>query len=346
MQDAEIAAAFRLQGESCERHGSPLYAELLARAADDVAAGGPFAAIVAGWQGHPVLDALGLRLLGGVHRLVLAGEAAALARHYPSAGGAADAAAAWSELRALAAERAGLLRSFLSEPVQTNEVRRSGALLGGFLHAAARTGLPLRVLEIGASAGLNLLFDRFHYDLGGARWGDPRSEVRLAPRWSGAFPPLDTPLHVESRAGCDLAPIDLSDPRQRLHLESFLWPDQPERLALLRAAVAVAQGDPPRLARRSASAWLAEELAAPSHGSATVVFQSVVWLYLPESERREVTRLVEEAGRRATRPAPLAWLRLEGTGVSSAELRLCGWPGGEDRLLARSDYHGRAAEWV
>lgn len=346
LERTEIAVAFRIQARACAEHGSALYAALLERAAEDVEAGGPVAALLEGWEGHPLLDALALRLLGGIHRLVLAGEAPGLARHYPSAGGVADADAAWGELRALVSERAEALRPCLAEPVQTNEVRRSTVLLGGFLHVAARTGLPLRLLEIGSSAGLNLLFDRYAYDLSGARWGDPRSPVRLAAPWRGTLPPLAATLAVASRAGCDRSPLDVSDPAQRLRLESFLWPDQPERLALLRAAVAVAQVDPPRLARRSAAAWLGEVLAEPTPGCATVVFQSVVWLYFSELERCEVTRLVEAAGLRAHESAPLAWLRLEGADLSGAELRLRSWPGGEDRLLAHTDYHGREAEWL
>jgi hypothetical protein len=140
--------------------------------------------------------------------------------------------------------------------------------------------------------------------------------------------------------------VDLRDAGQRLRLESFVWPDQPERLALLRAAIGVALRDPPRVVRSSAAAWLAGELREPVPGAATVLFQSVVWLYFSEAERQQVTDRVEAAGKRATPRAPLAWLRLEGVTLEGPELRLRQWPDGSDRLLARAHYHGREAEWL
>ena len=339
-----IAAAFRQQAEGC-RETSPLYATLMERAAEDVAAGGPVARLLEGWEGHPVLDALAMRLLGAVHAEVLAGRAPELAAHYPSAGGVADPAAAWPAFLAVVAGRADVLRPRLAQQVQTNEVRRTAALLGGFLSVASETGLPLRLLELGSSAGLNLLFDRYRYALGPHAWGDPAAKLCLESSWEGAAAPFDAPLRVASREGCDRSPIDLGDPAQRLRLESFVWPDQPERLAALRAAIEVARSDPPRIARARAGDWVPDRLAAPAQGLATVLFESVVWWYLPEDERQAVTAAVEAAGARASDRAPLAWLRMEGAVPEFAEVRLRTWPGGADRLLAHSQWHGRWVRW-
>ena len=343
---ADIASAFRYQAEGCRESGSALYAELLSAAALDVERGGVMAHLVQGWRGHPVLDALGLRLLGGVHRMVLAGSAPRIARYYPSAGGVVDTAAIWPEFTALAEERFDALRGALNERVQTNEVARAAALLPGFLRIAARTGLRLRLLELGSSAGLLQLADRYGYDLGPHRWGSNGSGVRIRTEWSGPPPDLGAKLEVASRAGCDPNPLDVNDPDVALRLQSFVWPEQLERLALLRAAMDYVRSARPRIERTGAARFLTDELAHPVSGVATVVFQSVVWWYIPEAERAEIVRLVDEAGTRATEEAPLAWLRLEGATTREAELRLSLWPGGADVLLATAHYHGRWVKWA
>lgn len=340
----EMAEAFRFQARAAAANDSPIYVELLTRAGADVEAGGVFAELVEGWRGRPALDAMPLRLFGGLHALALSGRAPELARFYPSCGGRFQAEPAWQAVRGLARRHFDELRVRLGEPVQTNEVRRCAGMLGGFLTVADRYRLPLRLFEIGASAGLNLLWDRYRYELGPHRWGDPASPVVLRPDWRGPPPPLEPPVEVVSRAGCDLAPIDLTRSESRLRLESFIWPEQLDRLEILRAALGLALSDPPALAQQSASAWLAAELS-PREGSVAVLFQSVVWWYLGDEEREAVRRTVEAAGAAAGPRSPLAWLRFEGTTVDRVEVRLRCWPGGEDRRLGSSRYHGTAVQW-
>ena len=142
-------------------------------------------------------DALALRLLGGVHRMVLAGDAPDLARHYPSTGGDGDAAVGVVALpRPRSATRPPAVLDALTRPPQTNEVGRSASLVPGFLHVAKSTGLPLRLLELGASAGLNLRVDRYRYEQDGVGWGDPASAVRFDDLWPDATPPLGTPATI------------------------------------------------------------------------------------------------------------------------------------------------------
>ncbi|HSJ95555.1 MAG TPA: DUF2332 family protein, partial [Myxococcota bacterium] len=129
-------------------------------------------------------------------------------------------------------------------------------------------------------------------------------------------------------------------------LESFVWPEQLERLATLRAALAAVRADPPQLEQARAGDWVARELAAPAPGEATVLFHSVVWWYVPEPERARIEADVRAAGARAGRAGPLAWLRLEGARLDEAELRLTLWPGGADQLLARVHWHGAWIHWL
>ena len=327
--------------------GSPIYAELLARCADDFAAGGLVARVMAGWSGHAVLDNIALRLLGASHFLALSGEAPELAACFPSAGGRYDAARAWAALCRSLETHAERIRVHLTEQIQTNEVRRCCALLGGFLTIASEFSWPLRLLEIGASAGLNQCFEQFRYELGAQRFGPAAAPLTLDCEWRGRpLAVLRAPLHIASRAGCDTSPIDLRERSARLRLESFFWPDQRERLARLRAACECALQSGVALERAGAGDWLARELAAPAPGTTSVLFHSVMWMYVPEAERKRIHALMTQAGERASADAPLAWLRMEGANYEYCEVRLRTWPGGDDRLLARCHYHGAWVEWL
>src|SRR5437879_10848997 len=182
-----VADLLRLQAGWCDRLGSPLYARLLDHAARDVLGGGPVAELLRAHESDTPGSALALRLMGSVHRLVLEGGLPGLAPYYPSVGGCGDGDAAWPEFRSAVERHAGTLAALVARPVQTNEVGRSSALLGGFL-LVARNGLPLRLLEVGASAGLNLRWDHYRYECGGKTWGDPRSSVKLVDAFADALP--------------------------------------------------------------------------------------------------------------------------------------------------------------
>jgi hypothetical protein len=287
-----------------------------------------------------------LRLLGAAHYLALLGDAPELAAQLPSTGGTYQGEAAWRALEGVLARHERRIRQHLTEQIQTNEVRRCCALLGGFLGLARLYPWPLRLLEIGASAGLNQCFDRFRYALGEQPYGPADAPLTLDCEWRGAALDTSGTLRVVSRRGCDIAPIDLRERRARLRLESFFWPDQLARLTRLRAACDCALAAGVHVERLRAIDFLARELAAPAPGQTTVLFHSVMWMYVPEEERRRIHDLMSAAGARASAEAPLAWLRMEGPNYEYCEVRLRTWPGGEDRLLARCHYHGAWVEWL
>jgi hypothetical protein len=336
-----IAAQLRGQSRACGRLGSALYGRLLERAAADVQAAGPCWDVFSTYRSESLGadHVLALRLMAAVHRLVLEGRAPELARHYPSVGGDA-AGEAWPPFRTTVADNRDLLAERLKLPVQTNEVGRSAALLGGFLLAARHTGLPLRLLELGASAGLNLLWDRYRYVAGEAAWGDPASPVRFLDVVTEGQPPFDVQASVAERRGCDIAPLDPSKAGDRLTLMSYVWADQAPRFDMLARALELAQRTPARVDRADAPQWLADRLAVPAEGVVTVVFHSLVTLHLDWKTRRALRRIIERAGQRATPAAPLAWLRME-WGSDAVEVRLTTWPGAAARLIARTDTAGR-----
>jgi hypothetical protein len=339
----------RRQAVACEQLGSPLYAGLLCHAAADLEAGGPVAGVLDGFLAAPWRSALALRMLGGVHALVLAGQAPELAAFYPSAGGTADpgpgGARAWAALRPVLAGQRDAVRGWLDRPPQTNEVGRAAALLGGLRHLAAQARLPVRLVEIGTSAGLNLRADRFCVPGAAGRYGDPASPVVLAGGWQGR-PPPDAPVEVVARTGGDRDPIDPATERGRLTLTAYVWPDQRDRLARLRGAFAVAAACPADVRQELASQTLRRTELAGGHW--TVLWHSIVRQYLDEAQREAVADGVAALGAAATPAAPFAWLSLEPhqrTANGQCQVTLTTWPGGAERVLGSASPHGMPVVW-
>ena len=343
--DEIVARRLLKQAEWCERLGSRLYSTLLRRAADDVRAAGVCCAVLHDRYDDPPESALALRFLGAVHCLVLQGQAPKLAACYPSVGGDSKCDSLWPRFRDVVQDHVAVLRELVHRPVQTNEVGRCAALLGGFVQVVRETHLPLRLLEIGAAGGLILRWDHYRYEAGEEGWGDPNSPVRITDVFEGQHPPFDVPVRVVERRGCDNSPIDPGTEEGRLTLESYVWPDQLERFRQLAAAIDVARRVPARVDQGNAPDWIETALAESVPGVATVVYHSIVWQYLSDADRARFQQIMAAAGNAATHNQPLAWLRFE-PGVNVAEVRLQLWPGGEDRLLARSGFHGKPVQWI
>ncbi len=333
-----LAKVVRRQAAVCESSGSPLYATLLEAAAADVATGGPCWSVLTGHERPGSI--LALRFMGAVHRLVLRGDAPALAPYYPSVTSPVSGGDPRPAFLDVVGANVPLLRELVTQPVQTNEVSRCAVLICGFLTVARETGLPLRVLEIGASAGMNLLWDRYFYRAGSRTWGDPASPVRLDDVYDGDCPLLDAAAEVAERRGCDLSPLDVRSDDTVLALKSLIWADQVERFSTFEHAVSIARRSDVPVDRASAPDWLEQQLASPVPGVATVVFQSYVQQFFSGITATRVRRAFEDAGSRATPEAPLAHLRFEPR-TGGAILRLRSWPGGADRVIALSTPHGR-----
>ncbi len=344
--NAVIAGHFEQQAQACDAMGSPFTARVCRTALQLLDSSTRTGGRILAWPGDPRADALALRLCGALHALVLCGDDDRLAAVYPPA--SANDGKLAIELEAAIRRRDDWICAYLKSAPQTNEIARSAALLPGFLQIARDTMLPLALNEIGSSAGLNLFPDCYRYKYGEQRWGTNDFPTVLAPVIGGKLPDLTGKLTIARRTGADIAPIRLSNPEDLLRLRSYIWPDQPERLARLDAAIAVAQGGACSLVTQDARDFIVERLSARKSGEVFVLFHSVVWQYLHETTKSAITSAMEQAGRQATPDNPLAWLRMEGLGgvEPDAGLHLTLWPGGETRLLARADFHARWIEWL
>lgn len=337
-----FATALAEQAGNNAALGSPFTARILRLLARNLRPGTPLSDRMFAWPGDigPHGASLPLRLLGGLHALVLSHMAPKLAAVYPP-NPAPDDAVLWAALRAALTDHATFLDKWIDHAPQTNEVRRGAVLIAAGHMLAARHPLPLVLSELGASGGLNLMWDRFALSAGGHDFGPADASLRLAPDWRGPCP-APVPISIAKRRGTDLNPLDPSDPDDALRLLAYVWADQPERLARTRAAIALAQA---RVDRADAADWLEARLANPQPGALHLVWHTIAWQYFPRDTQARCNAALQQAGAEATPEAPLAHLSMEADGGHGAALRLQSWPGGQRENLARVDFHGRWVEW-
>ena len=249
---------------------------------------------------------------GAVHHLLLRGADHALARFFPSIAGA----------QALPASGAGpalvsfcgafgpeLTETISTRLVQTNQVQRALGLRLGLSMIAHHVAEPVHLIEVGASAGLNLRFDRYGYQVGGWRSGDPASPVQLvAGLYGTASPPdLDVLPGISTVRGVDLDPVDVADPDARGWLEALIWPENHGQRALLRTALDLAAADPPLIHAGDAVDVLPGIAADLPPGEPRVVFHAATRMHVPE-DRRDA---FDAAIARLNDGGPLWWLSIE-----------------------------------
>lgn len=340
--EAENRKSFAVQAGYCAAMDAPITARICTALGQGITRSSETGRRVLDWPGEPVADALVLRLVGGLHALhrrgvpelrrIFTGEETDLGR----IGATLDAVLSAYDLP---------LMPWLYGPPQTNEAARSNGLMTGLLHLAARYGPKLEVLEIGSSAGLNLMIGRYHFDLGGVRVGPPESPLVLQPSWRGSPPPA-AQVEIVAARGVDIAPLDLTDERDADRLRAYVWVDAVARQARLETAIAMLRAAPVRLERGPAADWLAAQLAEPQPAGVTrVLLHSVVWQYLRPDAQVRIAEMMEAAGAAATPARPLGWVMMEpNRDLAMQEVRVRGWPGETPmELVARAHAHGT---WV
>lgn len=341
--NTSILEHFHKQAYWCRKLGSPLTGDVVEALAHTLDTTSETGMRILSWAGDPEQDALSIRIAGGMHALARRRSDAELSAFYRGEGG--DAA---EIVPRVVAENDLLLSHWLNLPPQTNEVARSGALWPGIMTIAQRFGSNIELLELGASAGLNLNLDRFSYDLAGIQAGDATSIVRICPEWSGGSPPV-TPVNVVSRVGVDRDPVNLANSTEVEKLTSFVWAGMSQRMNLIESAIALAIQYPPHVEQGDLVDWMEAQLEKPQPAGVTrVFFHSVVFQYISKAARTTVEKLLSQAGERATTECPLARLQMEMIKFDSPlQLRLQSWPGsGRVETLAYVHPHGTKVNWV
>ena len=334
--EATNREAFRQQAAFCAAMDAPITARVCTALADALSHDSETGRRTLDWPGEPIPDALPLRLVGGLHALARTGSDPELTGLFAGQG---DAPAI---LRRVLIDHDAALQAWLDGPPQTNEPMRSGVLMAGLLAVAAAHGPAVELLEIGSSAGLNLLIDRYRFDLGGVTVGPEDAPVTIHPDWRGAAPPA-VPLDIRSVRGVDIQPLDATDPAVATRLAGYIWADQPERQQRLAAAAAMLREQAVDLVQGDAVDWLRARLVEPqAAGTVRVLMHSVVWQYLRDTRRAAITAMMTEAATRATPDRPLAWVRMEPDRVlQRQELIVQHWPGQpKPQLLATAHAHG------
>ncbi len=335
--------AFVIQEHFCTVMGAPITARICAALAVSLDRDTRTGTRVLDWPGEPTTDALPLRLVGGLHALDLAGAAPQLSRVF--AGEIVEPEEIQRILRETFAAHDAALYPWLDGPPQTNEAGRSAALMMGLIEVAVRHGPKLDLLEIGSSAGLNLLIDRFRFDLGGTMIGPAESSVTIRPDWRGAAPP-EVPLEIVSVRGAEIQPVDVTDPKAADRLRAYIWADNPDRTERLSHAIAMIADRPVDMVQGDAADWVEARLAEPQPAGVTrVLMHSVVWQYLgPERQARIETAMLA-AGAAATAERPLAWVRMEpNRNTAQQQVWVQSWPGFAEAVqLANVQAHGA---WV
>lgn len=341
----DLAEAIRWQASHAEENGAPCTARVI-RAFEQVVKGpSRTGRRMADWPGLTLKEAMPLRLAGGLHHLLLSGADTRLTGVYDGT---------LSDQRRIDELVCDLVETFderllpwLDGPPQTNEAGRSASIMAALLWLSGRLGPRFELSELGASAGVNTMMERYRYDLGGVTVGPPGSPMLIGPEWRGSSPPNNEVI-ITSIRGCDVAPIDLGDPQSALKLKSYVWPDAAGRMARIDAAIAFAAQQPPDLVRQDAVDFVAAMLGREQGAGVTrVLFHSIVWQYLPGETQARITAEMEKAGSAATRDRPLAWIMLETNPQTFRhELRVRYWPGGErEQLLGCAHAHGAWVEW-
>ncbi|WDA40103.1 DUF2332 domain-containing protein [Erythrobacter sp. BLCC-B19] len=348
----DFTAALDWQARHAEENGAPATARVIRALAGVRASDTATGRRIANWPGLTLKDAMPLRIAGGFHHLVLTGADERLGAVYR--GEVTDQAAVDALVLHLAHRFDARLLPWLDGPPQTNEAGRSASIMAGLVWLAQRVRLPrFSLFELGASAGVNTMLDRYFFRLGTTEVGPAASPMQIVPDWRGASPPPPPEgFAITEVKGCDIAPINLADPEAALRLKAYVWPDAAERMARIDAAIALAGQQPPDLVAADAGDFAAAMLARPAEAStARVMFHSIMWQYLPAATQARITAAFEDAGAAASPDTPLGWIALETDPATFRhELRVRLWDGaghqGEEHLLSHAHPHGAWVEWL
>ena len=337
-----LAKQFKGFAEHTRRDASPLYEKLSRAISGDV----EILALAAHAKSGPVPNLF----FGAVHFLLLREAGSPLAAFYPSMTKMPmKDADLYSTFRSFCVEHAEEIKSLLqTRRVQTNEVQRSIVLLPAFGMVAERAhDRSVTLVEIGASAGLNLLWDHYGYDYGtGRKYGNPGSPVQLSCALRGdRQPPLPEVFpKVASRLGVDLQPIDVHDQAAIDWLRALIWPEHIARVELLQRAVEVARHDSPEILAGDALDLLPGIMASVPEETVLCIFHSFTINQFSSEGRKSLALFLDDYGMKRD----LYCISIAAFQLEYPQLTLLSYQGGKrtERLLANCSSHGLWLEWL
>ena len=349
MGSTSVTEGIAWQADNCAHNNAPATSRIVrAQIAllDEASAVGR---VLREWPGPVLEGAVPLRLAGGLHYLHLTGGEEALWPVYRQE--VTDQAAVDALVTEVVGRHDDMLLPWFDSPPQTNEAGRSASFMAGLLWLSAHgVGPRFALNELGASAGINTMMERYHYDLAGVLVGPAESPMRIRPEWRGEAPP-SAPVEIVSIKGCDQRPQNLADSESALRIKSYVWPENADRIARMDAAIALAAQRAPDVVQADAADWVEALLATPQEvGTVRVIHHSIVWQYIPTPAQHRITHAIETAGAAATPERPLVWMMLETNRATFAhELTVRVWDGGEHRgqshLLGSAQAHGAWVAW-
>ena len=349
MDMATVPEGIEWQAMHAEKGGAPRTAKIIRAMLKLLDGNTATGQRMANWKGLVVKDAMPLRLAGGLHNLVLTGDDQRLTDVYE--GKITD----QNEIDILVGDLVdqfdARLLPWLDGPPQTNEAGRSASLMAGLLWLSQHVSPHFEMLELGSSAGINTMMERYHFDLGGVPVGPNDSPMQISPEWKGQPPPATSPEIVSIR-GCDVGPVDLTDQASALRLKSYVWPEATFRMGRIDAAVTLAHERLPEVVEADAAEFVTQAFAQPQQTGVTrVLFHSIVWQYLPLEQQKTVEEELARAAQLAAKEKPIAWLMLETNRETfKHELIVRFWSGGqndgESHLLATAHPHGAWIQWL
>ena len=333
----------RAQAEACDSLGSPLTARLLRLVAARMSPGSDVANRLLAWPIKRLKpDAVALRLMGALHYLVLTQAAPDMVRIYDAPESFSD-AEIWRVIESCFNQHATHVLKVLDNAPQTNELRRSCVLIAAAHWLTQAYRMPLVLSELGSSAGLNLLWDRYGLSVNGQYFGPDDPVLTLTPDWSGSAPACARP-QIRDRAGVDLNPLNAA--RDENCLLSYIWADQPDRLMRTRAALTLARKNPPEIAAGNAVGWLETRLSHLMPQTVHFVYHTVTWQYFSEKDQARGRQVLELAGKRARTDTRLVHFSMEQDDSGpGAALEMHIWPENERITFGRADFHGRWVDW-
>lgn len=338
-----VETAFLEQSRMCATLGSPFMSRLLRLIGQNFAHHDTCIRLFKRWEKNSrIIDGvLPLRTAAALHALVLEKINHGLLDVYPP--NTASDQALWTAVSVAFKQHEQFIFDWLESSPQTNEICRAAPVLASLNYCLSRVQMPVMLSELGASAGFNLLLDRYSLETGQTSHQAADPIATMSPDWMGVIPAQQN-LHIVDRAGVDINPLNPLDRKDYLRLLSYTWADQQDRMDRIKQ---IAPHQTTQIEKADAADWLTNRLKMQRTGTLHFVFHTIAMQYFSAQSKEKIAHDLAIAGACATHDRPLGYMSMEIVDATEgAKLTLQLWPGGELHDIGRADFHGRWVSWV